>query len=92
MNVESEINERRGEEQTFCENKPWLAGQREALEATLNNAPLETSLGVLGRTATDRLGQGVRAAFYLANREGTTLHQEGPSISGHLLVFSRSSG
>jgi PAS domain S-box-containing protein len=74
MNVESEINERRGEEQTFCENKPWLAGQREALEATLNNAPLETSLGVLGRTATDRLGQGVRAAFYLANREGTTLH------------------
>ena len=74
MNVASEIHERRGEEQTLRENKAWLAGQREALEAALNSAPLETSLGVLVRTATDRLGPGVRAAFYLANREGTTLH------------------
>jgi PAS domain S-box-containing protein len=74
MNLESKIHERRGEEQTLRENKAWLAGQREALEAALNSAPLETSLGVLVRTATDRLGQGARAAFYLANREGTTLH------------------
>jgi PAS domain S-box-containing protein len=74
MNLESQIHERRGAEQTLRENEAWLAGQREALEAALNNAPLETSLGVLVRTATDRLGQGTRAAFYLANCECTALH------------------
>jgi len=29
---------------------------------------------VLVRTATDTLGAGCRAAFYLANDDGTTLH------------------
>lgn len=51
----------------------WLAGQGEALEAALNDAPLDSSLGVLVRTATDRLGPEVRAAFYLAGPEGVTL-------------------
>ena len=40
----------------------------------MNSAPLQTSLGVLVRTATDRLGEDARAAFYLANRECTALH------------------
>ena len=52
----------------------WLRGQREALEAALDGAPLETSLGALVRTATDALGRGTRAAFYLSNGEGTSLH------------------
>jgi signal transduction histidine kinase/ActR/RegA family two-component response regulator len=52
----------------------WLAGQREALEAALNGAPLQHSLGALVRTATDWFGDGVRAAFYLADAEGATLH------------------
>ena len=51
----------------------WLAGQGDALEAALNHAPLATSLGVLVRTATDRLGGEARAAFYLTRPEGTTL-------------------
>ena len=63
----------------FVERSPfprqaWLSGQREALEAALNDAPLETSLGALVRTATTWFGHGVRAAFYLADPQGATLH------------------
>jgi two-component sensor histidine kinase len=61
-------------EEVLHEREAWLAGQRDALEAALNDAPLETSLGLLVRTATDRLGHGVRGAFYLANIEARTLH------------------
>ena len=50
-----------------------LAGQREALEAALNGAPLEASLGVLVRAATEQFGEDVRAAFYLANPDGSSL-------------------
>ena len=73
-NLESKIHERREVEQTLRESEAWLAGQREALETALNSATLETSLSVLVRTATERLGEGVRTAFYLANRECTALH------------------
>lgn len=40
----------------------------------MNEAPLAESLGILARTASEQLGAGVRAAFYLANPEGTALH------------------
>src|SRR5262249_16839745 len=40
----------------------------------ISDAPLETSLGALVRTATASMGRGTRGAFYLANEEGTTLH------------------
>ncbi len=52
----------------------WLAGQGEAFQAALNGEPLDISLGVLIRTLTGLLGDEVRAAFYLANPEGTALH------------------
>jgi PAS domain S-box-containing protein len=52
----------------------WLSGQRDALEEAINGAPLESSLGVLVQTAIEALGQDTRAAFYLANAEGTALH------------------
>ncbi len=58
----------------FLEKEAWLAGQREALAAALNEAPLAESLGILARTASAQLGPGVRAAFYLANSDGTALH------------------
>jgi hypothetical protein len=35
---------------------------------------VETTLGVLTLTVGDLLGAGVRAAFYLTNAAGTTLH------------------
>jgi GAF domain-containing protein len=40
----------------------------------VNGAPLETSLGVLVRTAIEAVGNDARAGFYLANDEGTALH------------------
>lgn len=51
----------------------WLVGEREALEAALSGAPLDRSLGALVSTAIARLGPHVRAAFYLADPEHTSL-------------------
>jgi len=56
------------------DRQAWLAGQREALTVALDGAPLKTSLGALVGTAIDQCGRGVRAAFYLADSEGTALH------------------
>jgi PAS domain S-box-containing protein len=56
------------------ERADWLKGQGDALAAAVNGAPLATSLGALVRTATEALGAGVRAAFYLADGDRTTLH------------------
>jgi len=70
----TDITERKRAEEALNERQAWLAGQREALEAALNGAPLEQSLGALVATATDRLGPGVRTAFYLADPERTALH------------------
>lgn len=69
-----DITDRKRAEGALRERETWLAGQSEALEAALNGAPLETSLGVLVRTATGLLGQDVRGAFYLSNRDETALH------------------
>ncbi len=66
--------ERRRVVEALRDREAWLRGQREALEAALNGAPLEASLGALVRTATEHLGPGTRAAFYLANADGTRLH------------------
>jgi PAS domain S-box-containing protein len=56
------------------DRESWLAGQREALAAALNDAPLAESLGILARTVTEQLGGPARAGFYLANAQGTALH------------------
>jgi signal transduction histidine kinase/ActR/RegA family two-component response regulator len=56
------------------EHEGWLAGQGEALEAAMNGASLEVSLGILVRTVIRLLGEDARAGFYLANRERTALH------------------
>jgi PAS domain S-box-containing protein len=74
INMLVDVTERKQMEATLRERETWLAGQSEALEAALNGAPLVTSLGLLVRTATGLLGPDVRAAFYLANPEGTAMH------------------
>lgn len=51
-----------------------MTGQREALEAAINDVPLEESLGILVRSAIMCVGSEARAAFYLANDERTALH------------------
>jgi signal transduction histidine kinase/CheY-like chemotaxis protein len=76
LNVElrKENSERSQADEALREPKAWLTGQSQALAVALNAAPLETSLGVLVRTAIEQLGPDTRAAFYLANTEGTSLH------------------
>jgi PAS domain S-box-containing protein len=51
----------------------WLVAQKEAFESALNSDSLETSLGLLIRWAIEQYGPGTRAAFYLANPQGTEL-------------------
>ncbi|WP_277184605.1 chemotaxis protein CheB [Caballeronia sp. BR00000012568055] len=67
--------ELRARNEELDEYANWTRGQREALEAAINEAPLEQSLGMLVRIAQETLGPGTRAAVYLANGDGTTLHR-----------------
>jgi two-component sensor histidine kinase len=64
----------RASDAALRENDVWLAAQKEAFKAALNGAPLEASLGILVRTATERWGANTRCAFYLAGEDGTELH------------------
>jgi PAS domain S-box-containing protein len=70
----ADLIERKQWEEALAEREAWLAGQKEALQAAMNGAPLDASLGVLARIVIEQLGQDTRAAFYLANHEGTSLH------------------
>ncbi|WP_250846748.1 chemotaxis protein CheB [Aquisphaera insulae] len=64
---------RKEAEASLRNREVWLRGQREALEAVLNGEPLGASLVALARVAVDAMGQGTRAAFYLAGEEGAPL-------------------
>lgn len=60
-------------EQALRRNEAWLRGQKEAFQASVDGAPLEQSLGILVRSAIQRAGGDVRAAFFLVNAEGTAI-------------------
>ncbi|SAK87325.1 integral membrane sensor hybrid histidine kinase [Caballeronia calidae] len=75
--LEDAVEARNRAEQLYGELREqthWINGQREALEAAVNGEPLATSLGILIRVVTASLGQGARAAFYLADEAGKVLH------------------
>jgi PAS domain S-box-containing protein len=74
INAFHEVTALKQAEEALRQRQAWLAGQREALETAVNGAPLETSLGVLVRTAIQGFAQDARAGFYLVNDEGTALH------------------
>ena len=64
---------RRDTTRALRDHAAWQRGQYEALAAAVDGATLETSLGVLVRTATEALGASTRAAFYLATDHGTSI-------------------
>ena len=67
------IVERHNADEDLRDRQQCLHGQREALEAAVNGAPLEASLGILVRTAIEAIGEGARAGFYLADEQQTAL-------------------
>ena len=64
----------RENERILRENEAWLAAQKEAFQAAMDDAPLEASLGILTRTAVDSSGGDRRCAFYIADTDGSQLH------------------
>jgi PAS domain S-box-containing protein len=69
-----DVTERKRGEAALRRSEAWLAGQKEALQAAVNGAPLAEALGILIRTAIEQTDGNARCAFYSANREGTKLH------------------
>ncbi len=51
-----------------------MRGQKEAFQAAIDGAPLDTSLGRLARLVAEETGGEARTAFYVANAQGTRLH------------------
>jgi len=60
-------------EQALRRSEAWLRAQKEAFQAAVDGAPLETSLDMLARSAVEHVGGSARAAFYLVNAAGTEL-------------------
>lgn len=70
----TDITERRQAESELRRTEAFVAAQKEAFQAAVNNAPLQESLGILVRGAIAQLGDDVRTAFYLADGAGLQLH------------------
>src|SRR5215813_7387528 len=61
-------------ERQMHESDVWLAAQKEAFQAAIDGAPLETSLGVLVRTVVEQWGSDTRCGFYIADAVRAELH------------------
>jgi two-component system CheB/CheR fusion protein len=71
----TDVTDRKHTDQALRERELWLAGIREALELALSGQNPDASLARLVSTVTTALGEErTRAAFYLANSEGTELN------------------
>jgi GAF domain-containing protein len=76
--LEQQVQERtaalRESEAALRDSEVWLAAQKEAFQAAVNDAPLEVSLDILVRTAVKQSGTHTRCAFYIADAQGAELH------------------
>src|SRR5262245_42016382 len=70
----NEVNERKSAEQALRRAEAWFVGQKEAFQAAMNGATLETSLGILIRTAIEQADSDRRCAFCRVGPDGTGLH------------------
>ncbi|CAD6545158.1 Sensor histidine kinase RcsC [Paraburkholderia hiiakae] len=68
-----DMTERKRVETVLRDTAAWVAAQKEAFQAAVNNAPLAVSLDVLTKAAVRQMGARARCAFYLANAEQTEL-------------------
>jgi len=55
-------------------NESWIKGQKEAFLSSINGAPLKDSLDILIQCATEYLGEGAKASFFLMNPNGKTIN------------------
>ncbi len=78
----------RESEYALRRNEAWLHSQKEAFLASINGAPLEDSLGLLVKSATNYLGDDVRASFFLLNSKGDAINH----ITGMGDEYSRAVG
>lgn len=60
-------------------NEAWLAVQKEAFQAAMNDAPLKASLGLLADAVVRQMGDGRRCAFYISDGKGGLHHVVGMS-------------
>jgi PAS domain S-box-containing protein len=74
LKIGQDVTERRQAEESLRESEELLKGQKEAFQAALRGTPLKVSLDRLIRIVTEQASDGVRAAFYLVNADGTALH------------------
>jgi PAS domain S-box-containing protein len=71
----ADVIDRHAAQEALRASEIWLASQKEAFQSAVNGAPLETSLGMLVRTAVEQANTDVRYAFYIVNEAGTELHR-----------------
>jgi len=77
VNVLLDITERKQAEDQLRRNEAWLSGQKEAFQTAMDGGSLETSLGILIRTAIEQAADGRRCAFYIADDDGSLRHVVG---------------
>src|SRR5215510_5449677 len=60
-------------ERAWRRSAAWLAGEKEAFQAAMDGAALETSLGILIRTAIQQAKDNRRCAFFRVSHNGIDL-------------------
>jgi len=73
VDANQEANERRNAAEALRRAEAWAAGQKEAFQAAMDGAPLETSLDILIRTAIEQAESDRRCAFFRVSLDGTEL-------------------
>lgn len=64
-------------------NTVWLAAQAQALQAAVNGAPLDVSLGILIRAAIKQTARDARCAFYIADADAAELYDVSAMSDGY---------
>jgi signal transduction histidine kinase/CheY-like chemotaxis protein len=83
-----DMTERKRVETVLRDTATWLAAQKEAFQAAVNNAPLAVSLGILARAVVEQMHGDARCAFHIANPQQTELQY----VAGMSAEYARAAG